>query len=186
MLPKLRRLLKLRDLPYLLGIAKLEEPNNDNLKGKCAELEQSLKLTKERLQCIMNVLQTHVNPKLYEFHTTDKGVPVLVSIDPIGGNVKVFNVNNNPDGRYLLRLDSQYENRDVEIISMGGGIGLGHGKIAVESFVNHCIKNGFEKVFIKYSPPDKAHETRFISFFTKCGFQPMERQAQEIIMQKIL
>lgn len=186
MFPKLRRLLKLGDIPYLLGIAKLEEPNNDKFKEKCAELEQSLKLTKERLQCIMNVLQNQVDPKLYELHTTDKGVPVLVSIDPRGGKVKVFNINNNPDGRYLLRLDAQYENNDVEIVNIGGGIGLGHGKIAVERFVHHCINNGIEKVFVRYSPPDKTHETRFINFFTKCGFQAMERLPLMITMQKIL
>jgi len=184
MFPKSRKLLNLKNLAYLLGIAK-HEIKSDGFMEKCSELEQNLKLTTDRMSCILNIITKSKSPKLYEIHTTDKGVPVLVSIDPKEGKVKVFNINNNPEGRYLLRLDAQYHDNSAEILHLGGGIGLGHGRIAVERFVHHCIKNGFEKVLVKYSPPDKIHETRFTSFFTKCGFQLIAGERNEMVMQNI-
>lgn len=175
MFPKLKKLLKLGEIPYLLGVARREEPSNSNLLAKCAELEQNLKLSKERLQCIMSIIKSHSNPKLYEFHTTEKGIPVLVSISMEHGRLKVFNINNNPNGNYMLRLDAKYFNKVAEITNIGGGIGLGHGKMAVERFVHHCIGIGLEKVLVRYSPPDKDHEIRYLGFFSKCGFHDTER-----------
>lgn len=182
MFPKLKELLNLKNLAYLLGIAK-QEVKSDEFRERCAELEQRLKLTSERMSCIMKILERSKTPKLYEMHTTDKGVPVLVSIDQIRGKVKVFNINNNPEGRYLLRLDAKCEGNSAEIMHLGGGIGLGHGRIAVERFVHHCIKNGLQSVSVKYAPPDKAHETRFIYFFTKCGFQLIAGDHNKMVMQ---
>src|SRR6478752_2961909 len=149
MFPKLRRLFKLGEIPYLLGIARRNEANNDNLLAKCAELEQNLKLGNERLKCIMNILKSHSKPKIYEFHTTEKGIPVLVSINMELGRLKVFNINNNPDGTYMLRLDAKYKDKVAEITNIGGGIGLGHGKIAVERFVHHCIEKRIETVLVR-------------------------------------
>lgn len=186
MFPKLKRLFKLCELSYLLGASKPADLNRDNLKEKCAELEQNLKLAKERMHCVMNILKSNSKPKLYEFHTTDKGVPVLVSINMAQGRLKVYNINNNTEGIYTLRLDAAYRDNDAEITNIGGGIGLGHGKIALERFVHHCIMNGIENVSVRYSPPDKTHETRFIRFFTKCGFQLMKQEGNKMVMQKKL
>lgn len=184
MFTKLRRIFNFKNVVHLSGTPK-EETEKDRFKEKCAELEQSLKLTGERINCIMNILRASTNPKLYEFHRTDKGIPVLVSIDQKRGRVEVFNINSNPEGRCLLRLDAHYTNNNAEITHISGGIGLGHGKTAVERFAHHCIENGVERINVRYAPHDRTHETRFIHFFTKCGFQVVESERNEMVMQYI-
>lgn len=77
--------------------------NNSNI-GSNIELEQSLKRTMERYRCVSAVLEQHGKPCTYEFHTTSKGVPVIMCLNESNTEIKIYNLNNNEDAVYRLKL----------------------------------------------------------------------------------
>lgn len=134
------------------------------------ELEQSLKLTKERYKCVSTVMEQHDKPCIYEFHTTSKGVPVLICIGGDGSLIEVYNLNNNQEAICRLRLMAEYGDRTAKIVLITGGMRMGHGRLAVSRLVQYCAQSGIPNVLCSFIAPSKETAETFAYFFTKLGF----------------
>ena len=141
------------------------------LRAKCAALEQSLKISEARLSCITKVLGKQVSPAIYEIHTTDKGIPVVVCIANNGTEIYVYNLNNNPEGHSMLSLKATYHGNTCKILNLNGGIRLGHGTLAVERLKHHCKARGYAEVRVQFLAKEKEIALKLKSFFFKCGFE---------------
>ncbi len=143
----------------------------DTLKAKCAEQEQSLKFTQDRFLCLMGVTASHKTPVLYEFHTTAKGIPVLLCIADEGRELKVYNINNNAEANCMLRLSATYFGKEASITNIVGGVRLGHGCLAVARFLELCQDKGVGKASVQFLVMDKDTQVELTHFFKKCGFK---------------
>lgn len=134
------------------------------------ELEQSLKLTKERYKCVSTVLEQHDKPCIYEFHTTAKGVPVFLCMDGNGSMIEIYNLNNNQDAVCRLRVMAEYESGIARIVLITGGMRMGHGRLAISRLVQYCAQSGIPSVLCSFIAPSKETAETFTYFFSKLGF----------------
>lgn len=141
------------------------------LNAQCAELEHTLKFTQDRFHCLMNIMASHQTPAQYEFHTTTKGIPVLLCIVNEGRELELYNLNNNREANCMLRLSGVYFGTEAKVVNISGGIRLGHGSLAVERFLKLCKDKGVEKVRTEFMVMEKDLEEKLTRFFAKCGFE---------------
>lgn len=141
------------------------------LMAECVQLEQSLKFTKDRFFCLMNVMKSHPTPTQYEFHTTTKGIPVVLCIADEGRELKLYNLNNNHEANCMLRLSATYFGKEANITNIVGGVRLGHGRLAIERFLELCKNKEIEKASTQFLVIEKDTEKALTGFFAKFGFE---------------
>lgn len=137
---------------------------------KCAELEHALKRSQERYLCLANAIALHNRPIWYELKSTSKDIPVLLCTDAEGWTIELYNLNNNPDAKLILKLTGLCVGREASIVHIGGGVRLGHGQLAVEHFVKLCREKSISKINTRFVAKDKETEKELLGFFSKCGF----------------
>lgn len=140
------------------------------LAEKCADLEHSLKRSQERFRCLVSILKSLDKPMSHEFHTTSKGIPVLLCMDAEGREISVYNLNSNPEANCMLRLKAVYMGNEAVLMQIAGGVRLGHGSLAVNSFLNHCRTKGIEKVSTQFMAIEDKVQKDLLGFFSSCGF----------------
>lgn len=134
------------------------------------DMEQALKRTSERFKCLMTVLERQGKPRIYEFHTTSKGVPVLLCIDAMGTEIELYNLNTNPNAECRLKLKAETIEDVVRIVQITGGMRMGHGRLAVSRLIQQCIQIEVKRLECTFMATSKERAEIFSYFFTKIGF----------------
>ncbi len=134
------------------------------------DMEQTLKRTKERFKCVTAVLERQNKPCIYEFHTTSKGVPVLLCIDAFATEIEIYNLNTNPDAECRLKVKAETTGEVIRIVQITGGMRMGHGRLAVSRLVQHCTNTGVKRLECTFMATSDETAEIFSYFFTKIGF----------------
>ncbi len=165
-------------------VARELEEHNRNLNTKCRDLEFHNKRYLQRYLCLKNVMEQCPSPVQFQFHNTRKGIPVVVCIGGEGLDVRVYNINANPEALCLLRLIAVFEENQARIIRISGGARLGHGQLAIECWLNLCKQRNIQKATVQFVPLDQEEQRKLTSFFLRCGFVLSKHTGNTYLMEK--
>lgn len=160
------------------------EEHNRKLNTKCRDLEFHNKCNLQRYLCLKNVMEQYPSPVQFQFHNTRKGIPVVVCIGGEGLDVRVYNLNANPEALCLLRIRAVFEENQARIIRISGGARLGHGQLAMECWLSLCQQRNIQKATVQFVPLDQEEQRKLTNFFSRCGFVLSNHIDNTCLMEK--